>query len=106
MLADAQTMEIGAQRPIGTSVHFGVHLGFSYSFQPVEVLGSLLQLGGGDGVMLRFLTIDSADEHRQMYAFTDEDALELTSKLAGAFPGYIERARKLLDDMEEAGVGN
>jgi hypothetical protein len=108
MLADAQTVEINEQVvPVGTTIRFGLHLGFRYSFMDADVLGQMFQFGGdtGDSV-LRFLVIDDAGGTRQMYGVTTDDAIELTQKMVGAFPGYIERARRVLDDMEEAGVGN
>lgn len=104
MLADGKAIEIAEQAPVGVSVHFAMHLGFRYAVMHPDVLGEMFTIS--DTSDLRFLTFDAADEQRQMYGFTSDDALELTSKLAGAFPGYIERARKLLDDMEEAGVGD
>ena len=106
MIADGKVVELAEQAPVGVTVRFGVHLGFRYAVMPAESLGEMFAIGGTDDVTLRFLTFDDADGQRHMYGFTADDALELTSKLVGAFPGYITRARKLLDDMEEAGVGS
>jgi hypothetical protein len=101
MLASAAALDGAVQPGLGASAHFHLHIGIRYRFIPVEAaLGpGLVQLDADESY--RLLSIDSADGDRHLYGFSEDDVVNLTRRMAEAFPGYIGRARALLDELEE-----
>jgi hypothetical protein len=86
----------------GSSAHFNVHSGFSHRWLEPSVIEAFLRFP--EGVQVKFLTIDTADGERHLYAMAASDVVTL---LAQAIEAFGPELRTLLGlPTQEASDGN